>query len=425
MPAKKWGGVLLAVAALLVYGAGVLWAQNPDSNQDSIRIGINVPLSGPYKNQGQDEKRAYQLAMEQINDEGGLLGRRIVAVIKDTQVDPQVAADNALALIRENKVDMITGGSSSAVAIAQSDVCQQNGVVFMAGLTHSSATTGFDKTTTGYKEQKAHRHTFRWYLNDWMTKKALVPFLVEQFGQEATYFHITADYIWGDTIENAIQSGTGLYGAKTLDTTATPLGTEDFSQELQQARNSGADILVLNLFGQDLVRALNQVQQMGLTDSFKIVAPLIELNMAHAIDNEVLQKTYSTTNWYHGLSDRFQGSQAFVQAFSREYDRPPGAAAATAWVAIKEWAAAVERAGTTASNQVIRELEGHSFTLLKDTEKWRSWDHQAIGSVLIVQGKSPQNMANEWDVLKIIDSVPSQKVMRTRTQNPVMLELLQ
>ena len=420
MPAQK-SLILLAALALLMCG------MHPGMAQESgpIKIGVNVPLSGPYQKQGADQERAYQLAARQINADGGVLGQRIKLLVRDTEVDPQVAKENALEFIEDENVDMVTGGSSSAVAIAQSDVCQEHGVVFMAGLTHSSATTGYDKTQTGFKSQKAHRHTFRWYFNNWMTKEALVPFLVEQFGSDASYFHITADYIWGHTSQNAIQSGTGLEGARTAGSVTAPLGETDFSEQLQQARDSGADVLVLNLFGRDLVRVMEQVQQMGLTQSFRIVAPLMELNIANAIDNEILQKTYSTTNWYHGLSDRFDGSRDFVQSFSQEYGRPPGAAAATAWVALQEWAKAVQRAGTTSSNQVIPELEGHSFTLLKDTEKWRAWDHQAISSVFVVQGKSPGNMANEWDVLNIVKSVPGEDVVRSRTENPVMLEILE
>jgi len=420
MPAQK-SLILLAALALLMCG------MHPGMAQESgpIKIGVNVPLSGPYQKQGADQERAYQLAARQINADGGVLGQRIKLLVRDTEVDPQVAKENALEFIEDENVDMVTGGSSSAVAIAQSDVCQEHGVVFMAGLTHSSATTGYDKTQTGFKSQKAHRHTFRWYFNNWMTKEALVPFLVEQFGSDASYFHITADYIWGHTSQNAIQSGTGLEGARTAGSVTAPLGETDFSEQLQQARDSGADVLVLNLFGRDLVRVMEQVQQMGLTRSFRIVAPLMELNIANAIDNEILQKTYSTTNWYHGLSDRFDGSRDFVQSFSQEYGRPPGAAAATAWVALQEWAKAVQRAGTTSSNQVIPELEGHSFTLLKDTEKWRAWDHQAISSVFVVQGKSPGNMANEWDVLNIVKSVPGEDVVRSRTENPVMLEILE
>ncbi|MEF8822793.1 MAG: ABC transporter substrate-binding protein [Desulfohalobiaceae bacterium] len=420
MPAKK-SLMLLAALALLMCGMHSGMAQE----SEPIKIGVNIPLSGPYQKQGADQERAYQLAAEQINADGGVLGRRIELVVRDTEVDPQVAEENALEFIQDENVDMVTGGSSSAVAIAQSDVCQEHGVVFMAGLTHSSATTGYDKTQTGFKSQKAHKHTFRWYFNNWMTKEALVPFLVEQFGSDASYFHITADYIWGHTSQNAIQSGTGLEGARTAGSVTAPLGETDFSEQLQQASDSGADVLVLNLFGRDLVRVMEQVQQMGLTESFRIVAPLMELNIANAIDNEILQKTYSTTNWYHGLSDRFDGSRDFVQSFSQEYGRPPGAAAATAWVALQEWAKAVQRAGTTSANQVIPGLEGHSFTLLKDTEKWRAWDHQAISSVFVVQGKSPGNMANEWDVLTIVKSVPGQDVVRSKSENPVMLELLE
>ena len=421
MPAKKSAVILLVALSLLICGMQPSMAQE----SEPIRIGVNVPLSGPYQKQGADQERAYQLAAERINADGGVLGRRIKLLVRDTEVDPQVAEKNALEFIQDENVDMVTGGSSSAVAIAQSDVCQEHGVVFMAALTHSSATTGYDKTQTGYKSQKAHKHTFRWYFNDWMTQEALVPFLVEQLGSDVSYFHITADYIWGQSQEESIRQGTGLFGAQTAGTTYTPLGETDFSQALTKARQSGADVLVLNLFGQDLVRAMNQVQEMGLTQSFRIVAPLIELNMAHAIDNEVLQKTYSTTSWYHGLSDRFNGSRDFVRSFSEEYGRPPGAAGATAWVALHEWANAVQRAGTTSANQVIPELEGHSFSLLKDTEKWRAWDHQAVSSVFVVQGKSPEDMANEWDVLEIVKSVPGKEVVRSRTQNPVMLELLE
>jgi len=421
MPVKKSGVIPLLALSLLLCGMQFGMAQE----SEPIRIGVNVPLSGPYQKQGADQKRAYELAAERINGDGGVLGRQIELIVRDTEVDPQVAEKNALEFIQDEDVDMVTGGSSSAVAIAQSDVCQEHGVVFMAALTHSSATTGYDKTQTGFKSQKAHRHTFRWYFNNWMTKEALVPFLVEQFGNDVSYFHITSDYIWGHTSQNAIQDGTGLKGARTAGSVTAPLGETDFSGQLQQARDSGADVLVLNLFGKDLVRVMEQIQQMGLTESFRIVAPLMELNIANAIDNEVLQKTYSTTNWYHGLSDRFDGTRDFVQSFSQEYGRPPGAAAATAWAALQEWAKAVQRAGTTSSSQVIPELEGHSFTLLKDTEKWRAWDHQAISSVFVVQGKSPGDMANEWDVLKIVKSVPGEDVVRSKTENPVMLEVLE
>ena len=90
---------------------------------------------------------------------------------------------------------MITGGSSSAVAIAQSEECQKAGVVFMAALTHSNATTGKD----------AHRHTFRWYNNGHQTAKAMAQTLVDRFGKDAKYAFLYADYTWGQTVQKSMQ----------------------------------------------------------------------------------------------------------------------------------------------------------------------------------------------------------------------------
>ena len=79
---------------------------------------------------------------------------------------------------------MITGGSSSAMAITQSEECQKAGVVFMAALTHSNATT----------RKNAHRHCFRWYNNGHQTAKAMSQTLIDKFGKNAKYAFLYADY---------------------------------------------------------------------------------------------------------------------------------------------------------------------------------------------------------------------------------------
>jgi ABC-type branched-subunit amino acid transport system substrate-binding protein len=83
---------------------------------------------------------AYELAIEQINAKGGVLGKKIEYILKDTKTDAPTAKQNAIDMIRQNNAAMITG-SSSAEAVAQADACQELGVVFMAALTYSNATT--------------------------------------------------------------------------------------------------------------------------------------------------------------------------------------------------------------------------------------------------------------------------------------------
>jgi ABC-type branched-subunit amino acid transport system substrate-binding protein len=397
---------------------------NGASSDASVVVGLNVPLSGPYKAQGQDEKRAYKLAIRELNSRGGVLGREVGYVIKDTATDPDTAEKNAKQLIREHDAAMVTGGSSSAVALAQSDVCQELGVPFMAALTHSSVTTGFQESKTGYGVQKAHRHTFRWFFNGWMTQDALLPFLKKTYEPGTSFFYVTADYVWGTSLQEALRLGTGFAGGEMAGSVLVPLGSEDYGDALEKARAADPDVLVLVLFGRDMVHALRQATSMGLKQDMDVVVPVIELNMAREAGPEAMEGVFTTTQWYHGLKERFEGSKRFVEKFQAEYGRPPGLAAASAWVAVHQWAAAVERAGSLEAPAVIRELEGHRFQLLKGEEQWRAWDHQAVSSVFVARGKSENEMNGEWDLLKILEKRAGPDLVRSRSENPVMLEPL-
>jgi ABC-type branched-subunit amino acid transport system substrate-binding protein len=416
-------GALLACFCLCT-APGKGRAQEPQSAGGGVFVGINVPLSGPYKAQGQDEKRAYRLAIDRINENGGLLGRRITFEIKDTSADPEQAKQNIRELVRAGNASMITGGVSSEVAIAQSDLCQELGVLYMAALAHSSAVTGFVQTPSGFREQKAHRNTFRWFFNDWMSKEALTPYLIERFGANREYYYISVDYIWGDTILDNLQYSTETKGCMTAGSVRTSLGKRSFKRELARAKNTGPDILVLNLFGRDLATALSQAEQMGLTESTQLVAPLMDINVAREVGPEIMQNVISTSNWYWSLQDSFAGSKEFVSAYRNRYNKVPSASAAAAWVAVMQWASAVERAGTFETSEVILELENHSFNLLKGRETWRAWDHQAVSSVYVVRGKSESESNGRWDLLTIVKKHQGKGIVRNKEQNTVKLEEL-
>ncbi len=135
-----------------------------------VVLGFNVPQSGPYADEGADELRAYELAVEHINGGGdggmlstfsskvldgtGILGREVKYVTGDTQTKSDAARASARSMIEKDGAIMITGGSSSGVAVAVQALCQQAGIIFMAGLTHSNDTTGKDRNAHGF------RHSF-------------------------------------------------------------------------------------------------------------------------------------------------------------------------------------------------------------------------------------------------------------------------
>ncbi|MFH1384997.1 MAG: substrate-binding protein [Candidatus Omnitrophota bacterium] len=381
---------------------------------DTVLIGLNVPLSGSYQYQGEDQLKAYKLAIEEVNKKGGILGKKVVYSVKDTQTTNEVAGQNAEDLIDEGAI-MVTGGSSSGCAIAQAKVCQKRGVIFMAGLTHSNDTTGKD----------AHRHTFRWYNNGHQTAKAMAKGLIDKFGNDATYAYLYADYTWGQTVQQSLQEVLEAAGCKTVLNIPTALGAKSYIPDLLKAKSSGAKVLVLVHFGKDMINALKQAQSMGLTKSMNVVVPLMELHMAQPLGPEVMQGVLTSMCWYHGLSEKYPGSKEFVDKFEAAYNKKPGNAAATAWVDIFQYADAVERAGTFDHKAVIKALEGHKFTLLGGEEYWRDWDHQGIHPTYVAIGKTPAESKDEWDLFKIIGEKSGDEVARTRAENPVQLEPLE
>ena len=258
----------------------------------TVTLGFNVPQTGAYADEGADELRAYRLAVKHLNGEGdggmlntmqpmslkgnGILGKKVEYVTGDTQTKSDAARASAKRMIEKDGAIMITGGSSSGVAIAVQSLCQEAGVIFMAGLTHSNDTTGKDR----------RKHGFRHFFNTEMSGAALAPILEKEFGKDRNAYHLTADYTWGWSQEGSIKKYTEALGWKTQAAVRTPLGAGDFSQYITPVLNSGADVLVLNHYGKDMVNSLTQAVQFGLRDKnvngkdFQIVVPLFSRLMA-------------------------------------------------------------------------------------------------------------------------------------------------
>ncbi|SDB18088.1 substrate-binding protein [Bauldia litoralis] len=384
----------------------------------SITLGFNVPQTGAYADEGADELRAYQLAVKHLNGEGdggmmntftpsnltgkGILGKKVEFVTGDTQTKSDAARASAKRMVEKDGAIMITGGSSSGVAVAVQSLCQEMGIIFMAGLTHSNDTTGKDK----------RRYGFRHFFNAYMSGEALAPILAEEYGTDRVAYHLTADYTWGWTQEESIKNASEALGWKTAAAVRTPLGAGDFSQYITPVLNSGADVLILNHYGKDMVNSLTQAVQFGLRDkqangkNFEIVVPLFSRLMAQGA-GDAIKGILGTTNWNWSLQD--DASQAFVKSFGQEYGNPPSQAAQTCYVQTLLYANAVETAGTFYPPEVIKALEGFEFDGMGNGPTlYRAADHQCFKDVLVVRGK--ENPSSQFDLLEVVKIVPRKQV---------------
>ncbi len=414
----KGGAVAGAGLAMPMVFTGAANAYTNEPKGGSVTLGFNVPQTGPYADEGADELRAYILAVEHLNGEGdggclntfsskalkgnGILGKKVEYVTGDTQTKSDAARASAKSMIEKDGAIMITGGSSSGVAVAVQGLCQDAGVIFMAGLTHSNDTTGKDKKANG----------FRHFFNAYMSGAALAPVLEKAYGKERRAYHLTADYTWGWTQQESIQAATEGVGWQTVNNVLTPLATTDFSSYIAPVLNSGADVLVLNHYGGNMVNSLTNAIQFGLRDKmvngkqFEIVVPLYSELMAKGAGANI-KGVYGSTNWSWTLSD--EGTKAFVKSFGTKYGFPPSNAAQTVYAQTLLYADACERAGTFAPCGVAGALEGFEFDGLGNGPTlYRAEDHQCFKDVLVMQGK--QDPANEYDALEVVEVTPRAQV---------------
>ncbi|MGJ8527142.1 substrate-binding protein [Maritalea sp.] len=384
----------------------------------SVTFGFNVPQTGPYADEGLDELRAQELAVQHLNGEGdggmlntfsskalrgnGVLGKKVEFVTGNTNTNSDTGRASAKAMIEKDGAIMINGGSSSGVAVAVQSLCQDAGVIFMAGLTHSNDTTGKDKKANG----------FRHFFNAYMSGVALAPVLKAEYGSDRRAYHLSMDYTWGWTQQASLKQSTEGIGWDTVNTVLTPTTTQDFSAYLTPILNSGADTLILNQYGGAMVNSLTQAIQFGLRDKvvngkqFEIIVPLYSELMAGGA-GENIKGVFGSMNWNWQLQD--EGTKAFVKSFGEKHGRPPSNSAHTCYVQTLLYADACQRAGTFNPCGVAAALEGFEFDGLGNGPTlYRADDHQCFKDVLVMKGK--ENPTNEFDLLDIVEITPRAKV---------------
>lgn len=372
-----------------------------DSNasQEMLKIGLNYPETGPYFKQGLDQKRAAEIAVDEINAGGGILGKKIQLVMRDTRSNAKIAAKNAEELYDKEGVPMILGGSSSAVAIATGEVALQKNRIFFATLSYSTETTG----------EYGHRHIFRECYDAYSAAKVMSDFLNRNYSGKK-FFYVTADYTWGWTTESSIRSFTDTKNLEVHPEVLTELGSKDFKKALTEARESKAEVLVLSLFGTDMETALKQATEMGLKKSMQIIVPSLNEDMAQGAGAEAMEGVIGTTPWMWSVPYKYNYGKGkdFVSKFEGRYKRYPTTSGASAYVILNEYKAAVELAGTFDTKAVINALEGRKYAGVKDGQYWRKWDHQSVQSVFAVRGKPASEVAKSkygMDFFEIISTM--------------------
>jgi len=407
----RFRGFVFGLLVVSLGGTPALTAQAAGE----VKIGLNAPLTGPYRVQGLQQLRAAELALEEINAAGGIEGRTVRLIQRDSESKVDVTNKNVTEMIEDDGVEMVFGGSSSAVAIAAGKICQDKGVPFFGTLTYSTETTGAE----------GHRYVFRECYDAWMGAKALAAYLKTNFPSDKNrYFYVTADYTWGHTTEASIRkfSGTGDASVhKGVKTRFPGAKYSDFWDAINAAQQFKPDVLVLVLFGKDMANAVKLASATKIKETVQVVVPNLTLGMAESAGAKAMEGVIGATPWTWQVPYKYDypRGQEFVESFVAKYGTYPSTSAASAYTIMYEYKSAVERAGSFDAADVILALEGHDYELLKDQQHWRDFDHQSVQTVYAVKGKPEQEVRKDkfqLDYFEIISSIPGEQAVITRNE---------
>lgn len=379
----------------------------------AVNIGLNYPKTGPYSAQGLAQFRAAELAMEEINIAGGIMGQPINLITTDSQSKAYESMRNVERLYDNEKCEMVFGGISSSVAIESGKVAKSRNKIFFGTMTYSNATTG----------KEGHKYIFRESKNAWMAAKVLGKYLKLNY-PDKTFFYVTADYSWGWSTEASIRNFTDTDDKRKHKRSYIPFpgSTDaDIAEALNKAKEARADVLILVLFGKDMARGLVMAHNQGLKNTMAVVVPALDLESAQSTGPEYLEDVVGAVPWCWKIPYvyGYEKGKNFVKNFAARYNSYPSIAGACAYTVLNEYKNAVERAKTFDTKTVINALEGHRYVSLKDEQYWRDFDHQSVQTVYVVKCKPANQVLQDkfkQDFFEVIDEMSGDEAARTREE---------
>lgn len=363
------------------------------AQSDVIRIGHLTPITGFLGTLGEYAQMGVKLALEEINNSGGVLGRKIELVMEDS-VNPQTASAKAERLIERDKVAMIIGEISSASALAIGQVANRTKTVFINTGANSDA----------LRSTNCNQFMFHIEGANSMYVQAVGQYLLrEKMVTGKKWYSLTADYAFGHDLLRVAKSFMQKNGGQFAADELVPTDVTDFSPYLLKIRQTNPDLVVSNLAGNQITNFLKQYAEFGL--KFPVAGFGFDTAVAWGAGKGNFAGIWPLV-WHH-LVDT-PSSKAYVASFTKKYGKLPEN---QSWGDYNSLKIVARSMAETKSADPIK-LAGHlrkgaKFDVMKGRPAYfRSYDNQMVMEMYAVRAKDPAKMKDQWDIYDPLGAVP-------------------
>jgi branched-chain amino acid transport system substrate-binding protein len=365
----------------------------------SVRIGVLYDMSGVYSDfQGPGSVVAAQLAAEDFAKQSK---RKVEILSGDHQNKPDVGATIARRWIDVDGVDMIIDLPNSAVALAVSDIVKEKNKVFIGSGAGTALLTG----------AKCSPNTVHWTYDTWSLGHTLAQAVLQQGGR--SWFFITADYAFGHDLEKQASEAVIAGGGKVLGSVRHPLGNSDFSSFLLQAQASGAQVIALANAGGDTVNTIKQAGDFNIREKQRLVALIFDLQIVPAIGLNAAQGLQAVNAFYWDMNDQ---TRAWSKRYQERHPKKamPNHMQAGVYSGALAYLKAVDKVGSPNDGQAVVA----AMKAMPDDDPLFGQvvireDGRAIHPMYLLEVKTPGESKSEWDVFKIVATIPGDQAFRS------------
>lgn len=362
--------------------------EGEESSSDPIKLGVLEDQSGDFSLVGTQKYHAVQLAVDEINKSGGVLGRQIEIVAPDTQSDNTKFQEMAKKLILEDEVAAIMGCYSSASREAIRPIVEENNALLFYNNQYEGGVASHNVFCTGAIPD--HQIT------------TLMQAMIEKYGPRI--YTIAADYNFGQISADWVKDTVEENGGEIVGEEFIPLTVSQFSSTISKIQQAKPDVLVTLLVG----TAQSSFYEQWATSGIKGLPMATTVNIAQAYEHKrfkapALANMYVTATYMEELDT--PESNEFKDKWHEMFPDEPyiGMEAEAEYSGVYLWKEAVEKAGTTEVEAVIKALEsGISFDGPAGPVTIDGATHHAIRNVYLAKCDENHNITfeDQWEGIK-------------------------
>ncbi|HEV7635057.1 MAG TPA: ABC transporter substrate-binding protein [Bradyrhizobium sp.] len=384
-----------AVAATIAFAAS--GAANAQISDDVVKIGVLTDMSSLYADAtGKGSLGAVQMA---VGDYGAKVkGKPVEVISADHQNKPDVGVGIARNWYDNEKVDAIFDVPTSSVALPVSALTREKNKVNINSGGGSSDITG----------TACSPNTVHWTYDTYALSNVAGRAMVKR--GEDTWFFVTADYAFGMALERDAANVVKETGGKVLGQVRHPLNSSDFSSFLLQAQASKAKVVALANAGGDTTNALKQAAEFGLTQGGqKMIALLQEITDTHSLGIKSTQGLIVTDAFYWDMNDE---TRAFSKRFLEKVGHMPTMIQAGLYSATMHYLKAIEAIGTDEAPKVMAQMRATPVNDFFAKNGKIRIDGRMVHDMYLFEVKKPEESKGEWDLYKLIATVPGDDAFR-------------